>query len=287
VVQAIFMNVRTFLPIRPAVAFGACLALLLSASVSDAATAKRKNPTSRLFVADLAGESSIDTGERIEPLSKKSAYAAEGTVIETKPNGNDSLVLSNGTAIYVASDTRFEVKKFLQEPFAPNRADLEVEPSISQTIIRIIRGSLGICTSKLVAGSSMVYHTPHATINVRGRKVMIETDESETRVSLLEGDVTVQGNDLTRSENLQPGQQAIIRKASPSSPTTVTVQPIPKELSAKLDDTVALACISRRTVYFDVAPGANGEPGEQLQAVEIVPTTPPTQFTVSPSRIGE
>ncbi len=279
------MNVWTFSIHRPPALFGAAAALLLSASIGFSAAA-RKNPTSRLYVADLVGESHIDNGERIERLSKKSAYAAEGTIIETKVDSNDSLVLSNGTALYVGPNTRFEVKKFLQEPFAPNRTDLEIEPSISQTIVRVMRGSLGICTSKLVAGSSMVYTTPHGTITVRGRKVLIETDDDETRVSLIEGDISVIGHGLTKTENLKPGQHAILRRISPDAPTSVTVQSIPEALTAKIDDTVALACISRRTVYFDVDPASNPNQPEQLRAVELVPGNPPTQFTVSPARLN-
>lgn len=280
------MNDRTFPFPKASFVLAGAMVLLTAAFTAHGAISKKKNPTSRLYVADAVGESHIHTGERIEQLTKKSAYAAEGTIIETKPAANDSLVLSNGTAIYVAPETRFEVKKFLQEPFAPNREDLEIEPSVSQTIVKLMRGSLGVCTSKMVAGSSMVYTTPHATITIRGRKVMIETDDAETRVSLIEGDITVQGHGLPSAETLKPGYQAVVRKVSPDAPLTLKIQPIPDAVATQIDDTVALACISRRTVYFDVGPGANADQDE-LRAVALVPANPPVPFTVSPSRIGE
>lgn len=269
-------------PLTRSVTLAVFPALLLSAAVAFAQTAKKNTPTSKLFVADLTGESQIDLGDKIEPLAKNAVHSPEGSTIETKANSTDSLVLSNGTAMYVAPDTRFEVKKFLQEPFTPNRTDLDIEPSISQTVIKISRGSMGICTSKLVAGSSMTYQTPQATINVRGRRLLIETTENETRVSLLEGDVTVVGAELSSGESLKPGQQAIARKSADGS-VVVTVQSIPEADSAKLDELVSLACISRRTVYFE---SVEREGGNEIVPVRTTPARAPTEFTVSPSRIS-
>lgn len=260
--------------------------LVLSAAAVWAETPKKLTPTSKLFVADVTGESQIDLGDKIESLQKNGVHAPEGAVIETKAKSTDSLVLSNGTALYVAPETRFEVKKFMQEPFTPNRADLDVEPSISQTMIRVVHGAIGICTSKLVAGSSMTYQTPQATVTVRGRRLLIESNEQETRVSLLEGDVTVVGNQLSGGEVLRPGQQAIARKAADGN-IVVSVQPIPESENAKLDDLVSLACLSRRTVFFEsVERSENGTTGSEIVPVRTTPANQPTQFTVSPARIN-
>lgn len=275
------MNTRAFRTLSAA----ALVPLLLAGtSVGFAQSPKKNTPTSKLYVADLTGESHVDYGDKIETLAKNGVFAPEGSVIETKTNSTDSLVLSNGTALYVAADTRFEVKKFKQEPFSPNRTDLDIEPSISQTSIRLTRGSLGICTSKLVAGSSMTYQTAEATVNVRGRRLLIQTDENETRVSLLEGDVTVLGNELSGGETLRPGQQAIARRAADGK-VVLTVQPIPDAESAKLDELVSLACISRRTVFFESVE-RNAATGErEIVPVRTTPATQPTGFTVSPSRL--
>ncbi|ATC62618.1 hypothetical protein CMV30_00765 [Nibricoccus aquaticus] len=274
-----------FPALRTLLAFPLLVGVLAFPFVATAAV-KNKNPASKIYVADITGESHIDTGERIESLTKKSVYVAEGTSIETKPGSSQTLVFSNGTAIYVGPDSRFEVKKFLQEPFLPNRSDLDAEPSISQTIVKITRGSVGVCTSKLVAGSSMTYQTPHATVNIRGRKVMIEVSDTETRVSLIEGDVTVFVPDVGgTSQTLRPGQQAIIRKTATDQTATLAVQPIMDEQQAKLDENVSLACISRRTVFFEVAQRGEGEDAE-IRPVEVVPANPDPGFTVSPARIG-
>ncbi len=260
----------------------ATIALCLSLVGDAQAAGKRKNPASKVFVAETKGENQIDTGEKIEALTVKSVYSVEGSKIETKADSSSTLVFSNGTSIIVGPNSRLEVKKFLQEPFTPNRNDLDVEPSISQTIVKVVNGSIGICTSRLVAGSSMSYQTPHGTVTIRGHKIMLEVAENETVVSLLEGDATVLGDDVGTSQNLKPGQQAIMRKVAPGQPSTITVQTITQESNTKADEQVSLACIARRTVYFETA----DREGSEIRPVEVKATDLPTQFTVSPARLN-
>jgi hypothetical protein len=132
----------------------------------------------------------------------------------------------------------------------------------------------------------MTYQTPHAAVNIRGRKVMIEVTDTETRVSLIEGDITVLVPDVGgTSQTLRPGQQAIIRKTATDQTAVLTVQPIMDEQQAKLDENVSLACISRRTVFFEVAARGEGEDAE-IRPIEVVPANPDPGFTVSPARIG-
>lgn len=124
-----------------------CLATVVISVLATSAVAapgKKKNPTSKIFVTDMQGEADIATDNKIVELTKKSVHSAEGTVIETKSpkDGTDkakahsSMVYSNGTGIFFDPGTRLEVRKFVQEPFAPNRSDMETEPSISQTQTR-------------------------------------------------------------------------------------------------------------------------------------------------------
>lgn len=135
--------------------------LNLSLLTTVAFAAGPKNPTSKLYNADLEGQSEIDTGERIDDIRNKSVHNAQGTIIESKTNSNNSMVFSNSTGVFLDEDTRLEVQQFSQEPFTPNRTDLETEPSISQTRNYIPRGRVGICAPRMVAGSSIVYATPH------------------------------------------------------------------------------------------------------------------------------
>lgn len=222
---------------------------------------KKANPTSKVYVSDVSGEATIDTGDALEDLGKRSVYTAEGTVIETKkaPNEADrskyfsTMVYSNGTGAFFDADTRVEVKKFMQEPFTPNRSDVDVEPSISQTQAFLARGTVGLCTSKLVAGSNMNYQTPEGSVNVRGRKVVIEAAQGVTKVSMLEGDSTVKGGTADLGgQIIKAGEQAIIRRGAPGQPAQVQIQAIPASELPKLDDKVAMACMAKKTVYFEV-----------------------------------
>jgi hypothetical protein len=224
------------------------------------AASKKKNPTSKVYVADMNGEAQIDTGEKIDDLAKKSVYNAQGTIIETKPKSNNAMVFSNGTGSYFGEDTRVEIKTFAQEPFTPNRTDMDVEPSISQTKAFVARGSVGLCTSKMVAGSNMTYQTAQGSVNIRGKRVVIAASDSETKISMIEGDSTVKGGDVDLGgQTLKAGQQAIIRKGAPGQPSSIEIQPIPDNEKEALEEKVTLACMAKKTVYFEVRERAVNE----------------------------
>jgi hypothetical protein len=217
------------------------------------AATKKKNPTSKIYVADMNGEAQIDTGEKIDDLTKKSVYNAQGTVIETKQKSNNAMVFSNGTGSYFDEDTRVEIKTFAQEPFTPNRTDMDVEPSISQTKAFVARGAIGLCTSKLVAGSNMTYSTALGSVNVRGKRIVVAASDRETKISMIEGESTVKGGDLDLGgQTLKAGQQAIIRKGAPGQPNLVEIQQIPDNEKQALEEKVTLACMAKKTVYFEV-----------------------------------
>lgn len=319
---------RLFATVGACPAVSLLLVALLVPATATAQQGKRKNPASKVYVADVSGEALIDTGETIEDVSKRSVYTAQGTVIETKRPQSEAdrskyystMVYSNGTGAFFDADTRVELRRFQQEPFTPNRSDIEVEPSISQTQAFVPRGTIGLCTSKLVAGSSMTYQTPLGSVNIRGRKIVIEAQADVTKISMLEGDSTVRGGpqDLG-GHTLRAGEQALIRRGPPGQPNIVEVQPIPPSEAPQLDEKVAMACMAKKTVYFEVREkrenssdggadgaetplggGSGGEggavtafdgststnsPNVEIVPVEIVPINLPVQFTVSPATI--
>jgi hypothetical protein len=247
-------------------------------------------PTSKIYVADLKGKSDLSTADTITPLTEKTVFDAQGSSILTDKNANNSMVYSNGSGVYLDSDTRLDIKKFTQEPFTPNRYDLDTEPSVSQTQAYLSHGVIGLCTNKLAAGSSMVYATPQATLDIRGQKVVIETGNDETRVSVLEGDVTVQGSNGNAGQLLHGGQEAVVRSnAANETSSVVHVGPIPDKRKKFLSDRVAMACIAKRTVYFAEVDAKNdaGDNTQEIQASEVVPTNKPTEFTISPSQLTQ
>lgn len=286
---------------------------------------KKKNPTSKVYVSDVSGEAQIDIGESVQDVAKRSVYNAQGTVIETKKAEKEedrnkvfsTVVYSNGTGAFFDHDTRVEMRKFIQEPFTPNRADMDVEPSISQTQAFVARGAVGLCTSKQVAGSNMTYATPLGSVNIQGRKIVIETNDDETKISMIEGDSTVRAGALDMGgQVLRAGDQAIIRRGAVGQPNQIQIQRIPTPERTQLDDKVAMACLAKRSVYFEVrekkTDGTDGSGsntsvsestrvdafdgnsanatgsisgGGEIVAVPTVPKELPTQFTVSPANL--
>lgn len=224
---------------------------------------KKKNPTSKVYISDVQGEGQIDIGEQgIQDLTKKSVYNAQGTIIETKKAEKEedkakvfsTMVYSNGTGAYFDQDTKVEVKRFLQEPFTPNRVDMDTEPSISQTQAFVARGTVGLCNSKQVAGSNMIYSTAQGSVNIRGKKVVIEAgDGGQTKISMIEGDGTVRaGSADMGGQTLHTGEQAIIRPGIGGAPGSIQIQKIPRNEAPALEDKVASACMAKKTVYFEV-----------------------------------
>jgi hypothetical protein len=261
----------------------ALIAMFALASSTEAAE-QTKNPAGKFFVADVEGQAQVDMGGKIEELTKKSVYAAQGSVVETKARATNAMVFSNGTGLYFEPNTRLEIKRFVQEPFAPNRTDLDVEPSISQSQMYLARGSVGLCTSKLSPGSAMTYLTAYASIAIRGGRVVIEADDNATKVSLLDGDITVRGGELDRSgRTLKKGQQALVTPAREGLPNIVTILEIPANELPGLDRMITTAFMAKNTVYFDVA--SQSASGQTIVAVPVVPRNLPVQFTVSPARL--
>jgi hypothetical protein len=246
-------------------------------------SSKRKSPTSKFYVAEVEGFAQVNTGEKIEDLTEKSVFDAEGTIIETKPDSSNALVMSNGVGIYFAPDTRLIVNRFLQEPFLPNRTDLESEPSVSQTRTELTRGAVGICTGKLIAGSSMIYNTPHASLNVLSQntqKFAVQTGDDATVVTLFEGAITLRGDNMAGGESLQPGQQAVIKPRGLNQPPEITIGPIPEDQREMLENMVNGACQARSKVYFDTVERLNNVDGA-TSVLQPVPVNP-----VNPSEVG-
>lgn len=78
-----------------------------------------------------------------------------------------------------------------------------------------------------------------------------------------------------------------MRSDAANNSSIVHVGPIPDERKQLLDDLVSMACIAKRTVYFEVV-DRKGDAGQtqEIQASEVVPTDKPTDFTVSPSTLA-
>lgn len=293
------MKTRAVFSARKTALLAAAISLSILPCGWAAGEIGKNNPASKIYVSDITGESQIAIGQKIEDLIKKSVYNVQGTIIETKVKSSDSLVFSNGTGVFFDAETRVEVRRFLQEPFTPNRTDMEVEPSVSQTQAYVFRGLVGICTSKLVAGSNMTYNTPHAMVNIRGRKLVIEANDETSIISMIEGDSTVHGGALDMGGRiLRAGERAVIQPGAPGQPNIVEIEKIPGDRLGQLEEKASIACMAKRTVYFDTrdtgepgagnlanAFGGGNESTQEIVAITVVPTNVSPDITISPSTL--
>ena len=147
----------------------------------------------------------------------------------------------------------------------------------------------------------MSFKTRQADISVHGGKLFLEADDTKTIVSLIEGDDLTIRDDLNGGwVILKAGEQAIITRISATTPSVIRTQLIPDGSIGTIKDTVTLASMARRTVYFEVAEpktrnsNANttgsvfnrAETEEDaLVPVTVLPGTIPVANTVSPFRI--
>lgn len=304
------------------------LAVFLAPPLMAAAS---KNPVGKMYVAILGGAADLAGDDQVTDLKKKTAHSVSGSVLETKKSATkeagdenkadySAMVFSNGTGMYVDPDSRLNVKKFEQEPFKPNRTDMDVEPSVSHTQTVLEHGTVGLCTPKMSTGSTMTYQTPLGAVNIRGRRVVIESNDEYTRVAMIEGESTVRSGEGSAldigGQVLKAGQQAYIRRGPVGQPPIIQIENIPSTALAALDDKVAMACIAKKSVYFEavdrnvatagdggaesLVAGAGGPgdtntggavstfddtPTQVLVAVEVVPVKLPVEFTVSPARV--
>ena len=273
------------------------MAALCAAAIAHAQV-PRSNPTSKIFVADTEGDTQISTVKGISTLAKKAVYKGEGTAIQTKANSNASIVLSNGTGIYFDVTTRTEIRAFVQAPFRPGRTDMEEEPSISRTHMFIDYGVVGLSTSKMAAGSTLLVETSHASAVIEGRQAVIEAGDTSTTISMLEGRASVQSSPDGVTYDVKSGYQVTIRAGKPGQENTVDVRPISDGadgLAAWLMERVLAADAARKLVYFEMQDGASDSvtlfDGESAGGLEIVPVpvapaNPPVQPTVSAANLS-
>jgi hypothetical protein len=286
-------------PIRLLFVSALALAIAVPSSLAQRQLGAKKEPVSKLYVAETEGETEVQNGDKIYTLKQSIAFDAPGTIIETKADAHNTLVYSNGTGLFVDEITRLEIKRFLQEPFKAkdqNQFAAAHEPSVSQSDVLLSRGVIALCTSQLISGSAMIYNTPHASINIRGGRLVIETTATETIVDLLEGDLTIrQGTKDVSGQILRSGERAVIHPAAgPGVEPTITIEPIPAKAQPRVEERIGKACNARRSVTFEVVAGLENDGNEiagaaagdgEIVARPTVPQEPPTNIVVSPDRL--
>jgi hypothetical protein len=143
---------------------------------------------------------------------------------------------------------------------------------------------------------------------------------------MLDGESTVKAGAMDMGgHTIHAGEQALIRPGAPGQPNVIEIQKIPQSEMSKLEEKVSMACMAKKTVYFEVRGRQNSDAGKsgstdaasatsgggngevdafntetattriaggpfttaagEIVAIPVVPTQLPVQFTVSPATI--
>ena len=243
------MAMKTRIPLFLLTALGAALAAVSSPAAQDQPD-KGKGPTSKIYLAETSGETRIINHDKLYTPRQATAFDAPGTIIETKADSHDAFVYSNGTGMFVDQNSRVEIGLFTQEPFrgaGDTKAGAAGEPSVSQSNVTVVRGSVSVCSSQLRPGSTMTYTTPQAVIVIRSGRVAIETGNGKTTVDLLDGDATVRSvGQQSGGQTLRTGDRAVILGAPDGQAAAVALSQTPMELQAGLDHNATIACNASR-----------------------------------------
>jgi hypothetical protein len=92
---------------------------------------------------------------------------------------------------------------------------------------------------------------------------------------MLDGESTVRAGSMDAGgRTVKSGEQAIIRRGADGQPNEIVIRPIPPGEKPQLDDKVAMACMAKRTVYFE----------ERVRKVDIADKAGESAATETPAR---
>ena len=240
----------------------------------------------KVYVAEVSGGVAYTIGGGATDLKKGLTLPAQGARNETAPAAHVVYVYSNGTSLYIDEKTALQIAKFEQKPFPKGTDTTVTEPSVSHTVGRITQGRIIITTNKLATGTTMVYLTPHSQVKIRGQEVVIEVYDRESRIYVVNGDVTISpsGNSAGGvGQTIHSGQEAVVTDSSiTTSPSWVQVLSLDPTFINSLAGQLAAGERAQKIVVFETT---TGEGGADIQANPVVPTNVPVQITVTPSTL--
>lgn len=125
------------------------------------------------------------------PLTAGTALP-QGVTIKTGENSSALLVFASGSIASITPDSEIEITKFEQEVFA-GPISVDAEPSVSNTEIKVINGSVVNKVSKLKKGSSYTVNSPVGAAGVRGTtfKVSYDVATGAYSIQVVEGGVVL------------------------------------------------------------------------------------------------
>jgi hypothetical protein len=242
----------------------------------------------KVYVSQISGGVTFVAGGKTIKLKKGDTQPAQGARIDTASGASLILVYSNGTGAFIDERTAKEIRRFVQKPFARGVDTATVEPSSSDTLASVTQGRVIVVTNGLATGTSMVYVTPHAQVRIRGKVVVIDVRDQDTRVTVVTGDATVTALNAgpgAVGQVLHTGQTAIVTGTTAASAAEL-IKVITADPTALNGFASQIAATERAqtTVLFETINPAGGRPSE-IQARAVVPADLPVPLTVSPSTL--
>lgn len=143
-------------------------ALLRVAHAADAPEPNLAKPGA-IIAADITGEVAASFGDQKKTVKTDERLRVDSTVT-TGRRSAVKLVLSNGAAVQLGSESELEFEEFAQAAYYGNVkfAELKEEPSISRTRIRLVRGDVNVDVKplKTARGSSFVFSMIAGTLRI-------------------------------------------------------------------------------------------------------------------------
>jgi hypothetical protein len=263
----------------------AIFALIALGTASAQTPAPSTLKEGQIIVAKVHGKVSMLLNGVTSDLHDKDRVNQSAT-ITTGADSSVILVFSNGASTQLSSDTTLVIEKFLQDPFSADIkvAELETEPTTSQTQLRLAKGEL---VGKVVhlnekGGSTFTVKTPVGAAGIRGTTFRIvfrptgngqafafSLSTAEGRV-LFEGEMGPGGTTPGTPNGGQPGngqgnggvsvptgQEIVVVVNADVNPTTgvvtITAPPVITSTTKVSPETQATITLAAQTIVTAVA----------------------------------
>lgn len=233
----------------------------------------------KLFIVDVNGDVHLVSSGKVVPFKAGETIQCKNITIESGPESSSSGVLSNNTGLFIGPNSRIELTRFEQAPFAADPNRVEDEPSISNIEGVIYSGTFAFCLANQVFGSTAKYSVLGADVTVRGKRVVTEATDTKSTFYVVEGEVTVKAGPADQAGTIvQSNKQVSITPGVGGEYPIITVSDIDPKAVERLNNALSAACLARRAVFF----AAPEDPRRVLP-----PPGSPNPPTVSIDRLGD
>ena len=188
---------------------------------------------------------SASSGGSFSPLTSGTALS-QGAVIKTGADSSVSIVFSSGSILLVESNTTVQVSKFAQEVFSGPVA-IDAEPSVSDTQINVVDGSVVAKVAKLKKGSAFAVNSPVGAAGVRGTtfKVKYNAATKTLQIFTVSGKVSTSKTGSATETTAETGTQVTY-----APDVEVTKESVPPEVLAQIEAAVAKVSVAPGTTVI-------------------------------------